>query len=78
MENITDKSEKQKIEIFAAQISVLTNLSEFIEKRNDIINKLCKRSIITKNEKFFDAPKKIIKSVPEQKWKKESDRSVSD
>ena len=53
LENITDKSEKQKIEIFAAQSSVLTNLSEFIEKRNDIINQLCKRSIITKNEKFF-------------------------
>ena len=42
IENVPDKSEKQKKEIFATQSSVLTNLSELIEKRNDIINQFRK------------------------------------
>ena len=73
IENITDKSEKQKKEIFAASNSVLTNLSQLVKKRSHIINQFTKRNIITKSEKFFDAPKKITESVTEEKSKKESD-----
>ena len=76
IKNITDKSKKQKKEIFAAPNSVLTNLSELVKKRSDIINQFTKRNIITKSEKFFDAPEKITESVTEEKLKKESDRSV--
>ena len=72
-ENITDKSEKQKKEIFAAQNSVLISLSELAKKRSDIINQFTKRNIITKSEKFFDAPEKITVSVTKQKSKEESD-----
>ena len=34
IENITDKSEKKKKKFFAVQSSVLTNLSELVEKNN--------------------------------------------
>ena len=76
IKNITDKSEKQKKEIFAAPINVLTNLSVLIKRREDIINQFKKENIITKSEKFFDAPKKITESIREEKSKKERDRSV--
>ena len=78
IENITDKSEKQKKEIFAAPNSVLTNLSELVEKRSDIINQFNKKDIITKSEKFFEAPEKITERVTEEKSKKGSDRSIPD
>ena len=57
IENITDKSEKQKTELFPAQSRV-------------------KGNIITKSEKFFDAPEKITESVTEEKSKKESDQPI--
>ena len=78
IKNITDKSEKQKKEIFAAPNSVLTNLSELVEKRSDIINQFNKKNIITKSEKFFEAPEKITERVTEEKSKKGSDRSIPD
>ena len=58
-ENIIDKSKKQKKEIFAAQSSVLTNLNELVEKRNNIINQFSKGNIITKNDKFLMHPKTL-------------------
>ena len=60
IENVTDESEKQKKkEIFAAQNNVLTNLSELIKKRNDIINQFEEENIITKSENFLMHPKRL-------------------
>ena len=70
------KAKSKKKEIFAAQSSVLTNLSELVEKRNDIIKEFSKGNIITKNDKFFDAPKKITDSVTEHKSEEKSDPSI--
>ena len=42
IENIKDKSEKQKKEIFAAQSLALINFSELVKKRGDIIISLQK------------------------------------
>ena len=67
IENIIDKSKKQKNQIFAAQSSVLTNLGELVKKRGDVINQFAKENIITKSENFFDAPKKITDNVTEEK-----------
>ena len=36
-----------------------------------------KTNIITKSEKFFDAPKKITESVTEKKSKEQPDLSIS-
>ena len=76
IENITDKSKKQKKEIFAAQSSVLINLSKLIKKRGHIIYQFNKGNIITEGEKFFDPSKKITESVTEEKSKKESHLSI--
>ena len=73
VENITDKTEKQKKDIFAAKNSALINLSKLIKKRGNIIKQSNKRNINTKREKLFDAPKKITESVTEEELKKESD-----
>ena len=51
-------------------------MSELVKKRSDIINQCNKKNIITKSEKFFEAPKKITESVTKEKSKKESDQSV--
>ena len=67
IENIIDKSKKQKNQIFAAQSGVLTNLGELVKKRGDVINQFAKENIITKSENFFDAPKKITDNVTEEK-----------
>ena len=71
-ENIIDKSEKQKKEIFAAQNSVLIKFNELVNKIGDIINQITKKNIISKSKKFFEANEKITESVAEQ-----SDRSIS-
>ena len=62
--------------IFTAHSSVLINLNELVEKRNDIINQFSEGNIITKNEKFFDTPRKITESVTKQKSEEESDQSI--
>ena len=78
-ESILDSSVMQvylaKI-IFTAHSSVLINLNELVEKRNDIINQFSEGNIITKNEKFFDTPRKITESVTKQKSEEESDQSI--
>ena len=71
-ENIIDKSEKHKKEIFAAQNSVLIKFNELVKKRGDIINQFTKKNIISKSKKFFEANEKITESVAEQ-----SNRSIS-
>ena len=73
MKILQTKAKNKKKEIFAAQNSVLISLSELAKKRSDIINQFTKRNIITKSEKFFDAPEKITVSVTKQKSKEESD-----
>ena len=76
IENITDKNEKQKKEIFATPNSVSTNLSELVKKRGNMINQFNKENIIIKSEKFFDPPEKITESVAEKESKGESDWSI--
>ena len=47
-----------------------------VEKRNDIINQFSKGNIIKKNQKLFDAPKKITESITKQKPKEKSDQLI--
>ena len=60
MKILQTKAKNKKKDIFAAQSSVLTNLCELVDQ-------FSKGNIITKNENFFDAPRKITESVTEQK-----------
>ena len=56
-------------------MSVLNNAELLLKKRNDIINQFAKNNIISKNEKFYDAPKESKESISE-KLEQKSDQSV--
>ena len=64
--DIKDQSEEQKKVIFAEQESVLNNAKMLLEKRGEIIDPFTKNNIISRGEKVFDAPKKILKSTPKK------------
>ena len=67
--------EEKKKKIFAKQESVLNNANALLEKGNDLINQCLKNNIISKDEKFYDAPKKSEENISE-KIKQESDQSI--
>ena len=73
--DITDQSEEQKKKIFAKQENVLSNAEMLLKKRGELINQISKNNIISKGEKFFDAPKKSEESILE-KSKQKSDQSI--
>ena len=73
--DIKYQSEEKKKKIFAKQESVLNNAKALLEKENDLINQCLKNNIISKDEKFYDAPKKSEKNISE-KIKQESDQSI--
>ena len=60
--DITDQSEEQKKNIFAKQESVLNNAKVLLKKRNNLIGQFLKSNIILKNEKFYDATKRVKKA----------------
>ena len=53
----------------------MINAEVLLEKRNGLIEQFSKNNIISKDEKFYDAPKKSEESIPE-KSEQESDQSV--
>ena len=61
--DVTDQSEEQKKKIFAEQENVLSNAKMLIIKRGQFLEQFAKNNIISKNEEFFDATKKIEKST---------------
>ena len=58
------KNKKRKIS--AEKENVLSNAEMLLVKRGELLNGFAKNNKISKNEEFFDAPKKIEKSVPEE------------
>ena len=54
---------KNKKEIFEKQENVLTNAKMLLIKLRDLIDQFTKNNIISKNEKFYDAPKKSEESI---------------
>ena len=73
--DITDQSEEEKKKIFAEQENVLSNAEMLLKKRGELINQFSKNNIISKGEKFFDAPKKSEESILEKSEQK-SDQSI--
>ena len=61
--DITDKSEEQKKKILAEQESVLNNAEVLVEKRQEINSQFGKNNTISKDQKFFDTPKKNEESI---------------
>ena len=62
--DITDQSEEQKKKIFEEQESVLNNAILLLKKRGEIIDEFKNIYIISRGERFFDVPEKILKSTP--------------
>ena len=73
--DITDQSEEQKKKIFAERESVLNNSNALLEKRQEIINQFTKNNIISRGEKFFDAPKRNEESISKE-LKQQFDQSI--
>ena len=54
--DIIDQSEEQKKKVLAKQENVLSNAKALLKKRGELIDQFLKNNIISKNEKFYDAP----------------------
>ena len=73
--DITDQSEEQKKIFFAKQENILSNTEMLLIKRGELIEQFSKTNIISKNKKFYDAPKKSEESISEKSEQK-SDQSI--
>ena len=73
--DIKDQSEEEKKKIFAKQENVLSNAEMLLVKRGELIEQFLKNNIISKDEKFYDAPKKSEESISEKSEQK-SDQSI--
>ena len=73
--DITDQSEEQKKKKFSKQENVLNNAEMLLIKRGEVINQFLNNNIISKDEKFYDAPKKSEESISEKSEQK-SDQSI--
>ena len=60
--DVTDQSEEEKKKIFAEQENVLSNVEMLLIKRGELIKQFSKNNIISKDEKFYDALKKVKKA----------------
>ena len=74
--DITDQSQEQKKKLFAEQENVLSNAAMLLTKRGDLIDQFSKNSIISRDEKYYDDPKKGEESILE-KLEQNSDQSIS-
>ena len=74
--DIKDQSEEEKKKIFAKQENVLSNAEMLLKKRGELIEQFSKNNIISKNEKFYDAPKKSKESISEKNQNKKFDQSI--
>ena len=60
----------EKKKIIAEQESVFNNGKVLLEKRGKLIEQFAKNNIISKDEKFYDAPKKSEESISEKSEQK--------
>ena len=73
--DITDQSEEQKKKIFAKQENVLSNAEMLLIKRGELLDQFARNDLISRGEKFYDAPKKSEESISEKSEQK-SDQSI--
>ena len=73
--DITDKSEEEKKKIFAKQENVLSNAEILLTKREEFIKQFVDNDIISRNEKFYDVPKKSEESISVKSEQKSDESS---
>ena len=74
--DITDQSEEEKKKIFTKQENILSNAEMLLTKRGELIKQFLDNNIVSRGQKFFDAPKKRKESISEKSEQK-SDQSIS-
>ena len=76
--DITDQSEEQKKKIFAKQENVLSNAEMLLIKRGELLDQFARNDLISRGEKFYDAPKKSEESISEKSEESEQkyDQSI--
>ena len=67
--DIADESKQEKKKIFAKQENVLSNAEPLLKKRGERTDQFSKSNLISKGEKFYDAPKKSEESILEKSEK---------
>ena len=72
---IKDQNEEEKKKIFVKQENVLSNPKMLLKKRGELMEQFPKSNIISKNEKFYYAPKKSEERISEKSEQK-SDQSM--
>ena len=72
---IKDQNEEEKKKTLAKQEDVLRNAEMLLKKRGELIEQFTKNNIISKDEKFDDAPKKSEESISE-KLEQKSEQSI--
>ena len=72
---ITDQSVEQKKNIVAEQENVLSNAEMLLIKRGKLIKEFANNNIISKDKKFYNAPKKGEESTSD-KFEQKSDQSI--
>ena len=60
--DIKDQNEEEKKKIFEKQENVLGNAEILLIKIGELIEQFLKNNIISKDEKLYDAPKKLKKA----------------
>ena len=73
--DISDQNEEQKRKIFVGQENILSNAEVWLKKRGDLSEQFSKNNIISKGEKFHDAPNKSEESISEESEQR-SDQSI--
>ena len=68
--DVTNQSEEEKNKIFVERENVLSNAKMLFIKRGELIKQFSKNNTISKNAKFYDAPKESEESISEKSEQK--------
>ena len=74
---IKDQNEEEKKKIFAKQENVLSNPKMLLKKRGELMEQFPKSNIISKNEKFYYAPKKSEERISEKSEQKSANQCLN-
>ena len=76
--DIKYQNEEEKKKIFAKQENVLSNAEMLLIKRGELLDQFARNDLISRGEKFYDAPKKSEESISEKSEESEQkyDQSI--
>ena len=75
--DITDQSEEEIKFFFAKHQNVWSNVEMLLIKRGELLDQFKKNNIISRCEKFYDAPKKSKESISEKSEQQSAQSSLT-